>query len=220
VSRVAVIGDIHAEHEHLERALDFAAEARVDAVLAVGDIVDGEGDLERCVSLLEERAALAVAGNHERWLFEGTLRSLPGYHRLADVSEHARAYLGALRRTLALETPRGRLLLCHAMGEDDMTGLLADSSAYDIDNHGELQRLVRARTYAFVACGHTHRRMVRAVGGLTVMNAGALPEEDGPTVMLVDFDAGHVEMHDVTPRGVALAARVTFAEVVSAARAR
>jgi predicted phosphodiesterase len=196
-SRVAVVGDIHAEHERLERALDFAAKAKVDAVLYVGDVVDGDGDLERCVALLEERDAIGVAGNHERWLFEGTLRSLPGYHRLANLSERARTLLGRLPKTETFETPSGRLLLCHGMGHDDMHGILPDSSPYDVDNHDELQRLLRERTVSFVACGHTHRRMVRVVGELTIMNAGALPQEDAPTLLVADFEAGVVELYDV-----------------------
>lgn len=207
VSRVLIIGDVHAEHEALARALDLAARSRVDAVLSVGDVVDGEGDLEASVRLLREAGALCVAGNHERWLFEGTLRSLPGAHKLAHLSDDARAFFASLSKTLAFDTPRGMLLLCHGMGEDDMRGLLPDSSAYDIENHDELQRLLRERTFSFVACGHTHRRMIRSVHGLTVLNAGALPEEDGPSCILADFEEGWAEVHDVTARGCTVATR-------------
>jgi predicted phosphodiesterase len=104
--------------------------------------------------------------------------------------------LGGLPKTRTFATPRGQLLLCHGIGRDDMRGLLPDSSRYDIENHEELQRILRERAFAFVACGHTHRRMVRVVGGLTILNAGALPEEDGPTLLVADFEAGAAEVYD------------------------
>ena len=38
----------------------------VEAVLSVGDIVDGAGDHDRCCALLRAHAAIVVRGNHER----------------------------------------------------------------------------------------------------------------------------------------------------------
>ena len=48
VERFAIIGDIHAEDEALARALAFSRAQGVDAILAVGDIVDGHGDAGAC----------------------------------------------------------------------------------------------------------------------------------------------------------------------------
>src|SRR5690606_36226100 len=78
LSRIGVLGDIHCQEATLERALAFFHdELQVDAVLAVGDIVDGPGDADRTVALLREAKTLTVRGNHERWLLTGEQRPLP-----------------------------------------------------------------------------------------------------------------------------------------------
>ena len=71
--KLGLIGDVHAEDDALAQALAHFREERVDHVLCVGDIADGQGDLERCVALLEEVKALTVRGNHDRWLLGGKI---------------------------------------------------------------------------------------------------------------------------------------------------
>ena len=41
LSRLGVIGDVHCESETLERVLDALETMNVEAVLCVGDLVDG-----------------------------------------------------------------------------------------------------------------------------------------------------------------------------------
>jgi hypothetical protein len=52
--KVAVIGDIHCEDERLAAVLGHFAILKVDATLAVGDTVDGEGDANRAWYLSAE----------------------------------------------------------------------------------------------------------------------------------------------------------------------
>src|SRR6185295_16503678 len=58
LGKLGVIGDIHAEDRRLETALRWMKKLAVDRVLAVGDLADGYGDLERCCRLLREADAL------------------------------------------------------------------------------------------------------------------------------------------------------------------
>ena len=71
VGRVGVVGDVHCESETLSRVLDALETMNVDAVLCVGDLVDGPGDADATLALLEARDIQCVAGNHERWFLEG-----------------------------------------------------------------------------------------------------------------------------------------------------
>ena len=48
VRRIGLIGDIHAEDQLLERALELLAGRALDAILATGDIADGAGSVNRC----------------------------------------------------------------------------------------------------------------------------------------------------------------------------
>ncbi len=53
------------------------ADLSLDAVLCVGDVVDGGGDADRCCALLSAAAVSTVRGNHDRWFLEDTMRD-PG----------------------------------------------------------------------------------------------------------------------------------------------
>ncbi len=75
ISRVGAIGDIHEEDDALERVLQFLEPMQLDAILAVGDIVDGPGDGARCCDLLQARGVQAVRGNHDRWFLKDELRA-------------------------------------------------------------------------------------------------------------------------------------------------
>ena len=76
LKRIAAIGDIHAEDELLEKAINFCRE-QVDQIVSVGDIVDGSGDVNRCCAILRENDIPAVRGNHERWLLNNEMACSP-----------------------------------------------------------------------------------------------------------------------------------------------
>lgn len=190
VSRVGVIGDVHAEDARLERALRVLAAQQVDAILCVGDVVDGPGSVERCIDLLESASAEVVVGNHERWFLGNEMRTLslattalaPGYA----------AKIRAWPTTLDFETPRGRLRLAHGVGDDDMAELRPDTRGYSLQAIPTLRELMLDPDVRFHVGGHTHERMVRVFPGVVALNAGTLTGEE-PTVMLLDFAARTVQ---------------------------
>jgi predicted phosphodiesterase len=196
VRRVGAIGDIHCEDAALERALAMFAERGVDRVLAVGDILDGRGDADRCCRLLRDAGALVVRGNHERWFLRGEMRSLPD--ATLSVSGETRAFLEALAPTTEIDTSAGRLLLCHGVGDDDMAALRPDTSGYALQSIYDVLRPLLVRPdLRFVVGGHTHQRMVRRFEGLTFINAGTLHRDWEPGVALIDFAARTVEHHSI-----------------------
>lgn len=202
--RIAAIGDIHAEDRTLERVLDHLTGLSLDRILAVGDIVDGPGDSARCCRLLAAARVEAVRGNHDRWALKDQLRNLPG--ALAALDPDQRRFLEALPATRDYQTALGPLLLCHGLGADDMCRLTDDDFGYALETNDPLQELLATEQYRFVVNGHTHRRMVRRFGPLTIINAGTLFREDDPCFAVIDFAAGLVEFFDVTPDRIASAA--------------
>jgi predicted phosphodiesterase len=191
--RFAILGDVHAEHETLARFLDFLRDQEVDAILAVGDILDGPGDVNACCRLLTEGGVRAVRGNHERWFLNGTMRALPDATQERDVDASSRAFLAALPLSLRIRTTRGDMLLCHATGDDDMHAVGPDDFGYALETNDELQKVLRDGSIGLLVCGHTHRRMVRRIGALTVVNAGTLRRGESPGFGVVDLgDPPHV----------------------------
>jgi predicted phosphodiesterase len=208
--RAGLIGDIHCELGSLQRVIDHFHTWEVDALLAVGDIADGPGDLTQTCALLEKSGVLAVAGNHDRWLLAGEMRELPDATPLESVTPEARAYLSALPQTRLLESSRGSVLLCHGMGDDDMASVRPDDEGIALHNNHALCRLVKSGIARFVINGHSHRPMLRTIEGLTILNAGTLHPKHRPVCSIADFDAGKVQLFDVSARAVTPAEKWSF----------
>ncbi len=63
--RVAVLSDVHANLHALESVLAQVDAGRFDAVWCLGDLVGYGPKPNECVALLQERAAICLAGNHD-----------------------------------------------------------------------------------------------------------------------------------------------------------
>jgi predicted phosphodiesterase len=197
--RIGLLGDIHAEDSSVALALRALTDAGVDRVMAVGDIVDGPGSVERCCELLAAADATVVRGNHERWLLAGTMRELP----LATMTlgAEARAFLAALPTTQRIDVPGGQVLLCHGLDDDDMASVSLDGDALSIRHNLPLERLVDADERLWVLAGHTHRRGVWSYKKLTFINAGTLFRDHEPCFGIVDLTSEEVTYFDLLPGG-------------------
>jgi len=183
--------DIHAEDELLEAALAFAP--RAESVLSVGDIVDGSGDLTRCLALLRDHDADIVSGNHERWVRQGQPFMPFSY------SPDALAWIAALPPTREYETPTGRLMLCHGIGAADMVTFKPDTFGYALECLDEVWDLIHAGEHRWIAGGHTHVPMVRTLESVTFLNPGTLVRDQSPGFMLANFETGVIEHWALLP---------------------
>jgi predicted phosphodiesterase len=190
LSRLGVIGDVHCESETLERVLDALQTMNVEAILCVGDLLDGAGDADATLGMLEARGVECVAGNHERWFLGGEQRTLE--NATLEINQASRVFLEALPSARQYATPNGNVLLCHGVGEDDEAWLLPDTRGYALQDIPALRELMLDEDTQFIIGGHTHERMVRVFPGLTVINAGTIHREDEQTFMVLDFAAMRV----------------------------
>jgi predicted phosphodiesterase len=195
--RIGAIGDIHAEDQLLEAALVFLRDLGLDVIMAVGDFVDGPGDVDRCCDLLKRFGVATVRGNHERWLMTGEARDLPDATNLNEIAEQSRGFIETLPITRSYNTSLGRLLLCHGLGGYDMGGVWPGDHGYALESNLALFKLVREAGYGFVVNGHTHNRMVRKFDHLTIINAGTLFHEHDPCFLVADFDRRYVQFYDL-----------------------
>lgn len=195
IQRIGVIGDVHSEDEFLCGALHFLQAQGLDALLCTGDIVTGPGDVNRCCHLLQEYGVATVRGNHDRWFMQGTMSDLPEATRVEEVTAEAQQFLASLPVMRTYETPVGRLLLCHGLGEDDMAGVRPHDYGYAIEANHQLHALWGAREFNVVINGHTHYHMVRAFDHLTIINSGTLKRTHDPCFLTADFQARVVQFH-------------------------
>jgi predicted phosphodiesterase len=190
---VGVVGDVHCESETLSRVLDALETMNVDAVLCVGDLVDGPGDADATLALLEAREVQCVAGNHERWFLDGERRDVADATH--EINDDSRAFLMGLRKIRRYETPAGSAMLCHGVGEDDDAWLRPDTRGYALQDIPTLRDLMLDDTVQYMIGGHTHERMVRVFPGLTVVNAGTIHRKDEQTFTVIDFETKKVEVY-------------------------
>lgn len=195
--RFAAIGDLHGEDARLERVITWLSGQSIDALLSVGDIVDGAGSLDRCCDLLAAHAAFVVRGNHERWLLEEPFAHEPGF-----LTRTTLVFLRALPPTLRLPTLRGDLLLCHGVGDKDMVRLHPRGQETSRAATDALALLLADSSLRLVVAGHTHRRMVRSFARpdgqpLVFINPGTLHRGYPASFAVVDLERGQVEFHEV-----------------------
>ncbi len=193
VGRVGVIGDVHCESETLSRVLDALETMNVDAVLCVGDLVDGPGDADAALAILRDRGVECVAGNHERWYLDGERRDVAD--ATGPITEASKAFLRTLPRLRRYDTAVGTMMLCHGVGEDDEAWLRPDTRGYALQDIPTLRELMLDDGVQYMIGGHTHERMVRVFPGLTVVNAGTIHRKDEQTFTVVDFDAKKVSVY-------------------------
>ena len=196
LERCAAIGDVHCESEVLERVLDAVGSKGVDTTLCVGDLVDGPGDADATLSLLESRAVQCVAGNHERWFLTGEQRNLD--HATQEINERSRAFLESLPKLRRYRSKNGNMLLCHGVGEADEAWLLPDTKGYALQDIPTLRELMLDPNVDFMVGGHTHERMVRVFQGLTVINVGTIYRKNEQTFSIIDFANLVVEVYSAT----------------------
>ena len=195
IRRAGLIGDIHAEDDYLDAAIDFLSTQRLDAILCTGDVVDGPGDPNRCANLLVEAGVVCVKGNHDRWLISNTGREMPEATPQSSMSSALRDYLLSLPVSVEFESSLGLGLLCHGVGSNDMRRLTPDDYGYALTANDELQDILATDRYRILIGGHTHRSMVKQFGTLTVINPGTLLRRHDPGFAVVDFDPGVVQFY-------------------------
>jgi predicted phosphodiesterase len=199
MTRLGLIGDVHAEHRRLDRALDFLAGQGVDAVCCTGDIADGPGCVDTCCRLLVEAGAVVVAGNHDRWLLADRLRDIAQAQRLWQLSEVSHHFLRSLQPTRTLCTSRGELLLCHGVLENDLRKVWPGSERMPAARSAELDSVIDEGRFAFVVNGHMHYRVLLNFERLTLVNAGTLKGDHRPGVTVLDVGEASASAFEFRP---------------------
>lgn len=196
--RAGVIGDIHGDAGRLKIALQYLQSlGDLDALLSVGDVVNLDADTEACCRLLQEARVTAVRGNHDRWFLQNLAFYVAEDDRPNAVSLRSRAFIASLPPARDIETVAGRLLLCHGLGEDDMSGVYPSDERASPQAALALWKLQMKGSYRWIVNGHTHRRMVREIDGMTIVNAGTVCCDPRSGFCLIDFEKQVVQFFDL-----------------------
>ena len=163
-----VIADIHGNREALDAALAALDRRGVQRIACLGDVVGYNADPDECVSLVRERRAACIAGNHDL-IGLGRL----DFRRCSNKAEYSlkrtRRTLGAASAAWLAELPRERVLedgvvLVHGGVRDVQQYMVAPAQ---ISQNAEYLRadFPGARLCFF---GHSHDQKVYVVQGEAV----------------------------------------------------
>jgi predicted phosphodiesterase len=198
--RAAICSDIHGNLPALEAVLAEAAEAGVDELWVVGDLV-AHGPhpgptVRRLRELTGAHTTRIVRGNTDRYTVIGQLSPYllgldPVKHpdKDAQIADAREAYewtrsavdaagcldwLGGLPAEIRLGLPDGTVvLLSHAApGTDDGPGLYAEQTDQEVRDAAV--GAARAEGVGLVVVGHTHVPMDRTVDDVRVVNLGSV----------------------------------------------
>jgi predicted phosphodiesterase len=199
LSRIGIIGDVHAEHQHLETALKHLIDQQVDVIVCTGDLVDGKGDVDACIELLKAFNVHTVRGNHDRWVLEDKARHVPNAHLRIHLQDNSLEFLATLPQQIDLHTTSGRLMLCHGVGNNDLQKVWPGTARMPAERSLRLDNIIAQGQYNFMVNGHVHYRTLIHFEALTLLNAGTLRGDHHPGFSLLDLDDNVVHGFELEP---------------------
>jgi putative phosphoesterase len=160
----------------------------VDELLCAGDIVEEFRFSNEAVTILRERGARCVLGNHD-------VGFLGPHGERARAADHVDAELVAwmASQPLSIDTVVAgkRLVMTHASP-------CAPHTQYVLPHSPELKRIADIAA-DIVVIGHTHKQMVQRVGRPLVINPGSVGQardhSNGRQLSYAVFDVGSGELH-------------------------
>lgn len=197
--RIGIVSDIHGNAVGLSCALEMMGD--VDELWCAGDIVEEYRFSNEAVSILRDRDARCVLGNHDI----GLLGPHGERARSADhVDTGLVAWLAARPLTIDTTVNGQRLIMTHASP-------CPPHNQYVMPHSPELRRIGEVAADV-VIIGHTHRQMMQRVGRPLVINPGSAGQARDPrngrqlsyAVLTVTADDVDVSIHDFTVEGVAV----------------
>ncbi len=175
MTRIAILSDIHGNVPALEAVISDLATQELDEILVGGDLVGRGPEGSRVVQRVRELGWPAIGGNHEDYLLAFRRGDIPGEWRTAEewaagrwmaaeLDDTDAAYL----ETLPFSIGRPDLRLVHGTPRTNREGIGPWTGDDELADHlGGVDERV-------LACAHTHRPLVRDVGGRLVVNVGAV----------------------------------------------
>ena len=199
-SRIGIIGDVHAHHEHLQLAIRTLLDHGADVLLCTGDLCDGEGCLGSCIELLDRYRVATVRGNHDRWVLQAKARHVPNAHFLETLDDSVASYLNNLPTSLSIETIDGELFLCHGVAENDLRKVWPGTTQMGIERSHELDKIIDHGRYKWMVNGHVHYRTIIHFQALTLINAGTLMNRHRPGFSLLDLEEQQIHGFEFNDR--------------------
>lgn len=159
--RIGIVSDIHANAAGLLTALERMGD--VDELLCAGDMVEEFRFSNEVLTILRDRSARCVLGNHDIGLLSPHgVRARGGDH----VDQSLVQWLADQPKSIEISVGGKHLLMTHASP-------LAPHTQYVFPHAPELKKMKHIEA-DFIILGHTHAQMAHRVGRGLVINPGSV----------------------------------------------
>jgi putative phosphoesterase len=192
--KLALLGDIHGNHQALEAVLSAASNAGVEQLLVTGDLVGYYYHPARVMDLLHPWKKYIVKGNHENMLEKARLDS--NYLEkvvfrygsglavaIEQLSKNQLDELCYLPLCEALEIDGFKIYLCHGAPWSNEQYVYPDAS-------DDLLARCALDNFNLIVMGHTHYPMQKKIGNTLLINPGSVgqPRNRKPGAHWAMFD--------------------------------
>jgi putative phosphoesterase len=196
--KLGIVSDLHCNIDGLDRALSTMGP--IDALLCLGDSIYEYSFSNAVIGRLRELDALTILGNHEEvFLGPAGVRARAG----AEIDQPSLEWLAGRPHRRQLSIGGKRILMVHSTPWEPR-------GSYVMPTSSELNRFGEADA-DIVLYGHTHRKVVRRVGRVLVVNPGSAGECRDPSIAgkltcaVLDTVTEEVVVHDFPARPAGLA---------------
>ena len=173
--KIGLIGDIPANDLLLEKAADFLSQKQIP-IFCTGDLPGEAGNVSRCIEILKKNNIQTVFGKHDEWL-----------EKSDNYTDEDFSFIKTLEQTKEFDTAAGPVLLCHGIGKNNMSKINPDDFGYAIESNYDFQRIAMQGKYKIILNGHSHKKIVKKVYYIVIINAGSLVNEHGAGFLEIDF---------------------------------
>lgn len=198
--KYAIISDIHANLEALQKALSIIDEKKVDEIICLGDIVGYGANPNECVEIARTRSSVIVLGNHDSASLETSVaHDFNAIARRAiewtaeQLTEESRAFL----LSLPLVERKENILFVHS------SPLSPEAWDYIIDSN-DASSAIRHFEEHICFIGHTHIPGIFSIRGRAksvtrdeqfIVNVGSVgqPRDGNPMLAFGIFDSSSWE---------------------------
>jgi putative phosphoesterase len=161
--KLGIVSDLHCNFAGLTRALEIMGQ--VDELLCLGDSIFEYRFSNEVVALLRERGAHVIQGNHEEVFLGPQGVRARGHDSIDRALLH---WLADQPARMELDIGGKKVLMVHSTPWEPR-------GTYVYPHSPQMARFGEAEA-DFVLYGHTHRQLVRRIGGLLVINPGSTGE--------------------------------------------
>jgi putative phosphoesterase len=171
--KIAVLSDIHANLQALEKVIQDAIARGVDLFVNAGDSVGFGACPNEVVELLCEKNVLSILGNYDLEVIEGKTKA-KGEKNLAlkftrrELAKSCEFYLYTLPRELRFEVADKKILVTHGSPISIEEHIFQDTPA------DRLKILADAAKADLVIVGHSHEQFSRQTNGACFINPGSV----------------------------------------------